>query len=67
MLINGVEVPIKGLHRVRVWAGEGKDYPAHILELTLTEKEYDPCEPTLIQVEVHTATRGRGEAWHIAW
>jgi hypothetical protein len=64
--IDGEKVPIEGLHRVRVWAGEGKDYLAHILELPLTEKE-KPCEATLIQVEVHTATRGRGEAWYIAW
>jgi len=65
--INGAESQIKGLHRVRVWAGEGKDYLAHILELPLTEKERNPCGPTLIQVEVHTATRGCGEAWYIAW
>ncbi|MCL6641955.1 MAG: carboxypeptidase-like regulatory domain-containing protein [Candidatus Bipolaricaulota bacterium] len=63
--INGAESQIKGLHRVRVWAGEGKTHPVYLLELPL--KEGDPCGPQLIQVEVSTATRGRGEAWYIVW
>lgn len=63
--INGAGSQIKGLHQVRVWAGEGKDHLAYILELPLTGKEGDPFKPTLIQVEVHTARRGRGEAWYI--
>lgn len=63
--INSQEVPIKGLHRFQAWVGKGMDYPAHMVELPLGGR--DPCRPTLIQVEARTTTRGRGEAWYIAW
>lgn len=64
--IGGEEVPIKGMHRVRVWAGREKDYhPIYLLELPPQVR--DPCSPELIKVEVHTKRLGRGEAWYIAW
>jgi len=62
---DGEEVPIWGLHRVPIQAGRGRA-SVYLLDLPLQDKK-NPCEPTLIQVEVHTATRGRGEAWYIAW
>jgi len=63
--MDGEEVPILGLHRVQVQLGK-ESHAAYLLDLPLPE-ESQPYEPTLIQVEVHTATRGRGEAWYIAW
>ena len=36
--INGEKVPIKGLHRMRVWAGKEKGYLAHLLELPPKKK-----------------------------
>jgi hypothetical protein len=62
---DGEEVLITGLHIVDVWAGEGLAYPAHLLELPLQER--DRCSPTVIQVEVQTKTRGKGEAWYVVW
>ena len=38
VLINDEKVPIKGLHRMRVWAGKEKDYLAHLLELPPKKK-----------------------------
>lgn len=63
--IDGREVPIKGLHIVDVWAGEGLAYPAPLLELPLRRR--DPCTATVIQVEVQTKTRGKEEAWYVLW
>lgn len=65
MRINGAKSPIKGFHRLRVWAGEGKTHPVYLVELPLEERNL--CAPKLVQVEVSTATRGRGEAWYIIW
>ncbi len=62
--INGQVSLVNGLHIFRAWIGKGMDYPAHILELPLEKR--DLCGPELVQVEVRTATRGRGEAWYIA-
>ena len=63
---DGEEVPILGLHRVPVHIKKGRVHAAYLLDLPLQKRPY-PCEPLRIQVEVHTATRGRGEAWYIAW
>lgn len=63
--IDGREVPVEGLHILDVWAGEGIEYPAHLVELPLQGR--DRCSPTVIQVEVQTETRGRGEAWYVVW
>jgi len=66
--VEGEEVPILGLHRVRVQVGTGKgrSHGAYLLDLPLFERK-GSCKPTRIQVEVQAATRGRGEAWYIVW
>lgn len=63
--IEGTEVPVEGLHIVDVWAGDGIEYPAHLLELPLHKRGC--CAPTVIEVEVQTRTCGSGEAWYVVW
>jgi hypothetical protein len=62
--IDGEEVPLLGLHRVQVHVGRGRAHGAYLLDLPLQGGK-SPGQPTLIQVEVRTTTRGRGEAWYI--
>lgn len=66
--VEGEEMPLLSLHRVRVQVGTGKGrfHAAYLLDLPPLKKE-NPCRPTRIQVEVRTATRGRGEAWCVLW
>lgn len=63
--VNGEEIAVKGIYNVRVWAGEGRKHPAYLLVFPVLQQE--ECEPTIIQVEVCTKTRGRGEAWYVVW
>jgi len=64
--VEGEEVPLLGFHRVQVQVGKGRSHAVYLLDLPLRQRK-NPCKPTRIQVEVQTATRGRGEAWFIAW
>lgn len=65
--IDGEGVPLLGVHRVQVHVAQGRAHEAYLLDPPLYPKRPSLCEPTLVQVEVHTATHGRGEAWYIAW
>ncbi len=65
--IDGEEVPILGLHQLKVRISGGRVHTAYLLDLPLHREGPHLCRPTLIQVEVHTATRGCGEGWYIAW
>ncbi len=63
--VNGEEVAVIGFRNVRVSAGGGRTHLACLLEFPFQPGERG--EPVLIQVEVNTKSRGRGEAWYVAW
>lgn len=63
--LNGEEASIIGFRNVWVWAGEGRRHRVCLLEFPFRQGE--ESKPTLLQVEVCTKTRGRGEAWYILW
>ena len=63
--LNGRKVLVNGFRNVWIWAGGERKHLACLLEFPFQRKEKG--KPTLVQVEVCTRTRGRGEAWYISW